>query len=122
MPTSSARGLDGERGQKAREKPDHDNDLHRTPPRLLNMRPIKDVAADMKLDEGAKPPSQADHGAALMVKMNHCCRRQIVALVSGISDIAYSSRRRHDMRETPVEVADLFDDSGEESLIEALDT
>jgi hypothetical protein len=34
----------------------------------LNMLPIEDIAADMELDEGAKPPSQTDHYSSLWSK------------------------------------------------------
>src|SRR5216683_1612041 len=73
-----------QREQKPREDPDHDNDVHRAPRRLLNMLLIKNVAADMELDERAKPPSHADHGAAPMVKMNDSRGWEIVGLVSSI--------------------------------------
>ena len=60
-------GLHSQRSQKSGEEADQHDDLHRVPRGTLNMFAIINIAADVKLDDRAKPSFRADHGAALMV-------------------------------------------------------
>src|SRR5438128_12657626 len=81
--------------------------MHRGPRRLLDMLAIKDVAADMKLEQGAKAPRHANHRAALMIKMNHRRGWKIVATISSIS-YPFTVIRVDVIRQAPVKLSDLL--------------
>src|SRR5262249_25022937 len=100
--------LGDEREQKPRKDYGYDNDLHWGPRRLLNMLLIKNVAAEMKLDQREEPPSQTDHGAAFVVEMNDGHRWQVIAAISGIGN-SFTVIGVNMIGQAPVELSDLLD-------------
>src|SRR6266446_5809285 len=77
-----------------RDEAEQEQDLHGAPGRLLNVLAIVYlnvlaivyIAVDMERQQRAKPQPRADHGTTLVIQMNNCCCRKIIALVPCISN------------------------------------
>src|SRR5277367_3270439 len=65
---------------------EHDDDLHRTPRRLLNVFSIVSKAPDFEHRQGPKAGRQARHGTAPVIEMYNRGRGQIIAFITRVSD------------------------------------